>query len=419
MSEGKHRIYYGWYITGIAFIAYFLSTGTGFYAFNAILEPLCQLRGWSRTDINFALVIGTIFSFICQYIYGTLLIKTGGRILMLIGSMVAGLAFICIPRALHLWQFYLFYTVLFIGNGAYGGIVASTMVNNWFLQKRGKALGLATAGMSLSGAILPIGVLMLIHFTGLTHAGLIVGLIIILFGPIAWHTVRDWPEDMGLGPDGVSLEYMPGISPEPGREMSETVIEPNTQQNLKSLLQNVMFWKIGIAFALLMIGTVGVMSQLKPRFADIGYSHMTAMMMMGLTALIGAFGKYVWGSLCDRFESRHVASIMAITNIIGLGLALFANSSIALSAFIIIYGFSMGGTMSVYPVMISSVFGRKNFPSVLKFGSVFLSLQVIGYLVAGMSFDFTGSYETAYLIFIIFDITAAILLFSINPTHNH
>jgi cyanate permease len=224
---------------------------------------------------------------------------------------------------------------------------------------------------------------------------------------------------MGLGPDGVSLEYMSGISPGSAGEMSETVIEPNTQQNLKSLLQNAVFWKIGIAFALMMIGTVGVMSQLKPRFSDIGYSHMTAMMMMGLTALIGAVGKYVWGSLCDRFESRHVASIMAITNIIGLGLALFANSSIALSAFIIIYGFSMGGTMSVYPIMISSVFGRKNFASVLRFGSVFLSLQLIGYLVAGMSFDHTGSYETAYLIFIILDIIAAILLFSINPTLNH
>jgi MFS family permease len=163
-----------------------------------------------------------------------------------------------------------------------------------------------------------------------------------------------------------------------------------------------------------MIGTVGVMSQLKPRFADIGYSHMTAMAMMGLTALTGAVGKYVWGSLCDRFQARHVASIMAISNVFGLGLALFENSRVALSGFIIIYGFSMGGTMSVYPVMVASVFGRKNFTHVLRFVSIFLSFQLIGYLVAGMSFDFTGSYDAAYLIYIILDIIAALLLLSIK-----
>jgi len=110
-SADKAQLYYGWYIAGIAFIAYFLSTGTGFYAFNAFLEPLCLMRGWSRTDLNLALVIGTVFGFICQYIYGTLLMKTGVRILMLLGSIVSGAAFIFIPRVLTLWQFYLVYSV--------------------------------------------------------------------------------------------------------------------------------------------------------------------------------------------------------------------------------------------------------------------------------------------------------------------
>ncbi len=141
---------------------------------------------------------------------------------------------------------------------------------------------------------------------------------------------------------------------------------------------------------------------------------MAAMMMMGLTALTGAVGKYVWGSLCDRFNIRHVASIMAAFNAIGLGWAMFENSNIALFAFIILYGFSMGGTMSVYPVMIAGVFGRKNFAFVLKFISVFLAFQFIGYVIAGMSFDLTGSYDAAYLIFFILDVMAAMILFSIK-----
>jgi sugar phosphate permease len=414
MSQNNHRIYYGWYIAGIAFIAFFLSTGTGFYAFNAMLEPLCRLRGWSRTDINLALVIGTVFSFICQYAYGSLLHKTGIRVLMCMGSIVAGLAFMCIPRAMHLWQFYFCYTILFIGNGAYGGIVSNTVVNNWFFQKRGKALGLATSGMSLSGAVLPFGVLLLIHAFGLPNATLIIGLMMMAFGPMAWFTVRDWPEDMGLGPDGILVESGGPQNRLDQIKNTKTQIPHHENQNLKALLTNSVFWKIGMAFALLMIGTVGVMSQLKPRFSDIGYSPMAAMMMMGLTALTGAIGKYVWGSLCDRFNIRHVASIMAAFNAIGLGWAMVENSNIALFAFIILYGFSMGGTMSVYPVMIAGVFGRKNFAFVLKFISVFLAFQFIGYVIAGMSFDLTGSYDAAYLIFFILDVMAAMILFSIN-----
>jgi MFS transporter, OFA family, oxalate/formate antiporter len=415
-SADKAQLYYGWYIAGIAFIAYFLSTGTGFYAFNAFLEPLCLMRGWSRTDLNLALVIGTVFGFICQYIYGTLLMKTGVRILMLLGSIVSGAAFIFIPRVLTLWQFYLVYSVLFIGNGAYGGIVASTAVNNWFLHMRGKALGFATAGMSVSGAILPFGVLVLMHWSGITNAALCIGLIIIFFGPLAWLVVKDWPEDIGLGPDGLPLETMPLVQLGQQPESLDSVAASIPGSNLKSLVRNGTFWKIGIAFALLMIGTVGVMSQLKPRFSDTGFTHMAAMGMMGMTALAGAVGKYMWGSLCDRFEPRLVASLLAIANIIGLGLSFFKHSVFALVSFIFIYGFAMGGTMSVYPVIIASVFGRKNFVFVLRYVSIFLCFQLLGYLIAGLSFDHTGSYDVAYVVFIILDMMAAMLLFSLK-TH--
>ncbi len=404
------NLYYGWYITGIAFTAYFLSTGTGFYAFNAILEPLCRLRGWSRTDVNLALVIGTMFSFICQYFYGTLLIRMGGRILMAIGALVAGAAFICIPRAQQLWQFYLFYGVLFMGNGAYGSIVASSIVNNWFISKRGKALGLATAGMSVSGAVVPFFVWVLIHFVGLVQAAFIVGLMIMFFAPVAWLFIRDWPEEMGWGPDGIKQGEIQACLGESKDDRFE--ISPNSplEKNFKEIILDAVFWKIGISFALLMIGTVGVMSQLKPRFTDMGYSGLTAMGMMGATALIGAVGKYVWARLCDRFETRYVAVTMAIANAAGLGLLFFQNAALALAAFIVLYGFSMGGTMSVYPVMIATTYGRKNFTRVFKTGSVFLSLQLLGYLIAGMSFDFLGSYDAAYLIFIILDMIAALLL---------
>ncbi len=413
MEHKKSKIYYGWYIAAVAFWAYFLAVGTGFYAFNAFLEPLCNARGWTRTDLNLALVIGTAFGFSSQYIFGTILMKTGIRRLMLFGSFTAGISFIFIARVQSLWQFYLFYSLLFIGNGAYGGIVASSAVNNWFVEKRGKAIGFATAGMSISGALLPIVALLLIQYTGIENAALCIGLVMILFGPLAWIIVKDWPEDMGMAPDGlpVNMEtYTAGqiqIHVPPSQD-------PGGEWPLARLVRTDVFWKLGTAFGLMMIGTVGVMSQLKPRFADTGFSPITAMLMMAATALVGAAGKYSWGMMCDRFDPKRIAITMAVANALGLCLGLVKNSLAALIVFIPVFGFSMGGIMSTFPIIVATLFGRKNFSSVLRYISFFLILQMFGYLIAGQSFDITGSYDNAYKIFIIFDIIAAFLLFSLK-----
>jgi MFS transporter, OFA family, oxalate/formate antiporter len=57
-SKGNPPIDYGWYIVLVAFLANFTSVGTTFYIFNAFMEPLCRAHGWTRTDINAAIVLG-------------------------------------------------------------------------------------------------------------------------------------------------------------------------------------------------------------------------------------------------------------------------------------------------------------------------------------------------------------------------
>jgi len=413
MEQKNSKIYYGWYVAAVAFWGYFLAVGTGFYAFNAFLEPLCNARGWTRTDLNLALVIGTVFGFSSQYIFGTILMKTGIRSLMLAGSFTAGISFIFIARVETLWQFYLFYALLFIGNGAYGGIVASSAVNNWFIEKRGKAIGFATAGMSLSGALLPLTALLLIQHFGIENAAMCIGLVMVAFGPMAWFIVKDWPEDMGMIPDGLPVNKATYTAGQIQIHMPPST-DAGGEWPLARLVRTDIFWKLGLSFGMMMIGTVGVMSQLKPRFADSGFTPMTAMLMMAATALMGAAGKYCWGMMCDRFDARRVAVCMALFNTLGLSLILLKKSMVALFIFIPLFGFSMGGIMSTFPIIVATLFGRKNFSSVLRYISCFLILQMFGYLIAGQSFDITGSYDTAYGIFIGLDAIAVLLLFSLK-----
>ena len=135
-KQAESTLFYGWYIVLMAFVANFMSVGTGFYLMNAFMEPLCEAHDWTRTDISLAPGYATIFGLMAQMVFGTIVNRIGARVLMLFGSMVSGIAFFLLIRSETLWQFYACFIVLFIGNAAYGGIVASTAVNNWFIARR-------------------------------------------------------------------------------------------------------------------------------------------------------------------------------------------------------------------------------------------------------------------------------------------
>ena len=422
----ENRFFYGWYIVAVAFMANFMAVGTYFYILNAFMQPLCDLRGWTRTDMNGALAVGSLFRFIFEFLFGTIIPRVGVRRLMTTGAFIAGVSFIFLLRVTALSHFYILFTFLCLGCSAYGGIVANTAVNNWFSVKKGTALGIATAGMSLSGAMLPFIAMLLILHIGIQGASLGIGLTIVITGMAAGFVVRDWPESYGLYPDGI----LPLARQQQNPHMVMTAVSvdpvpthpnPHLKENQYTpfytpalLFRTPAFWKLGFGFPLLMMGVVGVMSQLKPRFADIGFSDMTAMGLMSITAFIGAIGKYVSGKLCDRFEPKQVVVWFAFANVGGLGLMFLKGMMPAVVLFMIIFGFAMGGIMSTYPIMVADMFGRRSFPAVMRIFALFFILQLGGYIIAGQSFDHFGSYDAAYGIYIVMDLIAAGLILTVK-----
>ena len=124
-----------------------------------------------------------------------------------------------------------------------------------------------------------------------------------------------------------------------------------------------------------MMGVVGVMVQLKPRFSDMGFSDKTAMTMMALTALLGGAGKYIWGRLCDRFDERKVVAGLVLFQVAGFLLISLTKSIFTLALFIFLFGLGMGGALSTFPIIVASFFGRENFAQVLKYLAIFMTAK--------------------------------------------
>lgn len=421
VSPGREgRIYYGWFIVMTAFIANFMAIGTSYYIMNAFMEPLCEMHGWSRTDINIALMLGMLTSFASQFLCGTLVMRIGPRKLMLVGPVFSGIACILLGYADSLWQFSLLYILLHAGSMSFGGVVANTAVNNWFVLKKGKAMGIAGAGISFSGAVLPLVAMALILHTTLGEAFLWIGIATMLVGPFAWLVVRDWPEHFGLAPDGIDRELTQSVDP-PGQSArsigsaaSSDAVPFQGVWRISQLVKTGAFWKVGMSFALILMGIGSVMSQLKPRFVDLGFDDVTAMTMMAATAFLGAIAKYVWGMLCDHFEPRKVVASLMSLIACGLVVGLLSQSLPAVICFIILFGFAMGGVMSTFPIIVADLFGRESFAAVFRYIALFLILQITGFLIAGQSYDRTGSYNFAYIIYAALDVIAVFLILSVK-----
>jgi len=410
------KLFYGWYIVIVAFFGHFMATGMVFYIFNAFINPLCESRNWSRTEINAAPGIGFFVGIIGTLICGILIKQVGVRSLMAVGSIVAGISFATLGLIENIWLFYLGFVFLSLGGAAISGIVANTMVSNWFVLKRGKAMGISSSGISLSGVFLPYAAMLILVRAGIEAAFVVIGLMLLAFAPVAWLVVKDKPEDFGLTPNGLSDGGQSEIdaSADPTSDYFVNTANSDPEWSLNHLIRVSAFWKIGIGYGLMVMCAGSIMFQLAPRFIEIGFNRDQAMLMLALTALAGACGKYVWGMLCDHFEpKRVVALLMALTGL-GVFFGLLSGSLLALALFIVCFGFSMGGIMSTHPIITADLFGRNSFAAVYKYLFLFMALEALGFIIMGFSFDFTGSYNAALIIYIFTCLIAAGLVFSVK-----
>lgn len=405
----------GWRVVIAAFWGNFMSTGTAFYIFNALMLPLCAERGWSRAELNYAPMLGFSLGLIFQFVYGSVIDRVGPRKLMTAGPVLSAIAFISLGHTHNIFVFYLLYILLVGGNGTINGVVANTAVSNWFVNKRGKAMGLATAGVSFSGVIVPLAALYLLDHTSLESTFIIVGLAILVISPLSWLLVRDTPESCGQFPDGGPSEPLePGsgssVFPEATTIADDSALSNQFRITGRQLVRQADFWFVGLSYGIAMMGVVGVMFQLAPRFLDLGFDNHMAMIMVSVATLMGAVGKTAWGWLCDTFEPRKVISLMMASNALGLVIGLNVDGWLGGFLFVLVFGFAMGGFMATYPIMAGYLYGRLAFASAFRFLILFLAIEGLGSLVMGHAFEWTGSYDAAYYVFIGLDLIAAVMI---------
>jgi MFS family permease len=295
-------------------------------------------------------------------------------------------------------------------------------ITDWFVKKRGMALGLGRVGLALGGTIGPPVMTILLINLGWRTAFLIAGFVTWLIGiPLSWFLVRPHrPEFYGLLPDGVEVEEEPDDVETlvlAGQELAAEKGE--VELTLRQALRTRAFWIYVLEFVMIGFIFPCVNVHMIPHLTDMGVDPIAAATAIGFMTLMSAPARLVIGPVCDRVSIHSFKYIRMIADSLRTtGLFLFMISRtmpmVYLSA--LVYGVGLGFSAGSMSPLRGRFFGRKAF-STIHGTATMLSMpaSIIAPIYVGWVYDTTNSYTNAFIQACILGIIAVMTQFFLKP----
>jgi MFS family permease len=412
--------FYGWRIVAVAFVCHFFATGFIFYSYGVFFKPLQNLFGWSRLAVGGGLYVISLMTAIYSPLAARMMERKGIRWTMALGACFLSAGFSALHFIRSLWQYYAVLGLLVaLGGVCVGALPCNTVVANWFERRRGKALGIATMGLSLSGLVLVPTVTALVHRIGLRDTYFVLSMMILaVVIPPVLLVIVNRPEDLGLAPDGetrVPEEAADVPLMVPAATEGAYLARPDYLRSPTAVLRERVFWLVVFSFALVQMALGAILIHMIPHFTDVGLSPSRSALALSIAAGTGVGGKFVFGYLTDHLSKKAAALLSYATQIAGTLLLLGAQTPAVVYTFAGLFGFGMGGVVPLQASITAEIFGRRSFGSVSGLMSLFMvPIQAMGSPLAGWIFDRRGSYDLAWGIFLANYVVATILVLRLN-----
>ena len=386
------RPHYAWLVLAATFLT--LLAGAGIRATPSVLiVPLEQEFGWSRSTISLAISVNILLYGLMGPFAGALMQRLGIRRTTLGALALLGLGVALATRVTAPWQLVLVWGVIVgSGSGMVALVLGATVVNRWFVARRGLAMGLLTASAATGQLVFLPLLAGVIERHGWRAAAIVMAGAAALAIPIVALFLRERPADLGLPPfGGTRVEPAMVGGPSPARLAIAA---------LGAGVRSRDFWLLTATFFICGASTNGLIgTHLIPAAHDHGIPEVRAaglLAVMGVFDLVGTTGA---GWLTDRWSSRHLLAWYY-----GLrGLSLFflpfalAGSHTGLWVFAVWYGLDWIATVPPTLRLATDAFGPERAPII--FGWIGAGHQVGAALTAfaaGWIRTTAGDYQLAF-----------------------
>lgn len=417
---GTQRIFYGWYIVAVGFLANVASSFALASTLSIFLKPLTDELGISRGVFSLLRSGEGIIAACLAPMVGTLVDRYGGRWLMVIGAAVAGIGFLLLGYVNSFGQFAAIrLTLVTFGDVMMGYMVVNVIVAQWFVRLRGRAFAFTSMGVGFAKVCMPVLAAWLLLTLGWRQTWMVFGLLsMALLVLPALLVVRRTPEDMGLRPDGADEPVIDIDSIAPGKKKPQepSARDPETVWTRAEAVRTSAFWLLVITFGISSVGVTGLNLHVYPYVTDIGHSPVVAATVMSVIASMQLASPLAWGFLADRIDPRIAAMLRFIVQGIGLGLAISTSSLICLYTGFFLYGIGLGGNMVLPDLLWANYFGRRSLGRIRGMGLLISQvLAAFGPPFFGFLFDATGGYGLSFALFGAALATSAVLSLMLRP----
>ncbi len=365
----RRGIHYAWAVAAITFVA-MLVTSAALGMPGVLLQPMSREFGWSTAELSgvfatrFALygLLGP-FAAVVLLRYGVARV-VGFAAALIAACLLLGTRMHGIGQAFALWGL-----GLGVGSGLTAMVLGATVVNRWFVQRRGLVMGLLAAS-SATGQLLflPLAAWLVEHH-GWRMALFPVAAAAIGVSVLALLFVASSPEAVGLRPYGAAPSAAPPVAPHradwglPFRTLAEAVRVPT-------------FWILAATFFVCGLSTNGlVQTHFISLCGDHGLGPVPAASVLSMMGACDLVGTTLSGYLSDRFDNRKL--LFCYYGLRGLSLLWLPYLEFTLSGlglFAVFYGLDWIATVPPTVKLAGARFGPER--AGLIFGWVFAAHQL-------------------------------------------
>ena len=383
-----------------------LSSAPLFHAMTVWSVALEAHFGWSRTQLSMAFAFTRIEGGIMGPIEGYLTDRVGPKRMVFIGLVVLAIGFLFFWQVKHLWMFYLAFVIMSLGHSLCGWVPVTTLLNNWFIRNRAKAMGWSNTFSRLGALILVPAIAWAINpdkdRLGWDVTALALGIFSFLVAVPMYKVIRNRPEEYNLLPDGLMpLEVETSRnSQDSGKEVSQIEVQQDTQDlTTAQALKTVAFWLISIGHGLTSMVIIAIMAHLGLFMSDNGFDIQTTAWVVSVYTFVAMVFPVVGGYVGDRIPIRIAIFVFTSIQAFSVVILTFANTLPLLYAFAVLFGIGFGGRSPLTTAIRGDYFGRRSFGKILGISTVPLNiLLLVAAPFAGYMYDTTGSYRSAFLI---------------------
>ena len=386
----ERKIFYGWWIVGGAFFLNFAGIGIIMNTMGVFIKPVTESLGFTRGGFTLYFTIAALSMMVMAPVMGKLLERYNIRLIMTVCTAMMATSFALFSQCRTLTQFYIVAVFLGIGSAGSHIIPVSMMITNWFIDKRGLAMGIVFAATGVGGMIFnPLANWIILNYSwqaAFLTFGLVIGLASI---PTALFIVRAKPADMGLLPYGGEAALARQSAAEQGGLTATKAFRTGA------------FWLLALIILFIAVANMGVLHHIVPYLTDLGFSSTTATTLMSLHMAMLIVGKVLAGSLADRLGLLKSYLLLMVGLMVSIALLYGSHWMWVAVVFNILFGFSIADRTVLPPLMTARVLGQKHFAVIYGFLNIFTTLgTAVGVPLSGFIYDATKSYHLAFALYI-------------------